>query len=184
MVGTSDKGREPPTIALRDELDASAVLAVSLRRRIGQGAVAFAVGPFGNRFAAEVKIAVLGIAAWPAARIWGERADLLGGGRAWIGDGGCRGVCLLRRRLDEEGSGRLRCGAAVCPGGARDGSLLDLIDRNRSGGQEAEHDADAAGNAAIAIPPTSHAPRTDAEQLGDAVLREAERVECLVKFGH
>ena len=108
--------------------------AASQRRHVGHGAVMFAVGPLGNRTAAEVKIRVPRIAARPAAGLWGERADLFGGGQAWVGEGGCLGGRhggLFRRRRDEEGSGRLRFGAAVCPGGDSDGGLLDLGNRHR-----------------------------------------------------
>jgi hypothetical protein len=68
-----------------------------------------------------------------------------------------------RRWLDEEASGRLRFGAAVCPGGDRDGGLFDLGNRNRPGGQEAEHNADATWDATITVLPASDAPRPDAE---------------------
>jgi hypothetical protein len=139
-----------------------------------------AVGPLGNRTAAEVKIRVPRIAARPAADLWGERTDLFGGSQAWVGGGGCLGARqggLFRRRFDEKGSGRLRFGAAVCPGGNRDGGLFDLGDRHRSRGQKAEHNADSAWDAAIAVLPTSDASRADTEQPGDAVLCDAERVE-------
>ena len=42
---------------------------------------------------------------------------------------------------------------------------------------------DAAGDAAIAVLPAPDAPRADAEQLGDAVLCDAERAECRAEFG-
>src|SRR5262245_7106667 len=138
------------------EPDAGATPAASPRRHVGHGAVMFAVGPLGNRTATEVKIRVPRIAARPAANLWGERADLFGGGQAWVGEGGCLGARqgeLFRRRLAEEGSGRPRFGAAVCPDGDRDGSLLDLGNRHRPGGQEAEHNTDAAWDAAIATLP-------------------------------
>ena len=85
---------------------------------------------------------------------------------------------LFRRWLDEEGSGRLRFGAAVCPGGDGDGGLFDLSNRNRSSGHEAENNADAAGDAAVAGLPAPDAPRADAKQLGDAALCNAEYAEC------
>ena len=166
---------------MSDEPDAGAMPAASQRRHVGHGAVMFAVGPLGNRTAAEVKIRVPRIAARPAADLWGERADLFGGGQAWVGEGGCLGARhggLFRRRRDEEGSGRPRFGAAVCPGGDSDGGLLDLVNRHRARSQEAEHNVDAAGDAAIAVLPAPDAPRADAEQLGDAVLCDAERAEC------
>src|SRR5262245_37948580 len=111
--------------------------AASQRRHVGQGAVMFAVGPLGNRTAAEVKIRVPRIAARPAADLWGERADLFGGAQAWVGEGGCLGACqggLFQRRRDEEGSGWPRFGAAVCPGGDRDGGGLHLGNRHRPRG--------------------------------------------------
>ena len=171
---------------MSDEPDGGAMPAASQRRHVGHGAVMFAVGPLGNGTAAEVKIRMPRIAARPAASLWGERADLFGGSQAWVGEGGGLGARqggLFRRRLDEEGSGRPRFGAAVCPGGDRDGGLLDLGNRHRPRGQEAEHNADSAWDAAIAVLPTSDAPRADAEQLGDAVLCDAERAECLAEFG-
>ena len=74
---------------------------------------------------------------------------------------------------------RLRSGAAVYLGGG----LLDLGDCHHLGGQEAEHDADAAGNTATAIKPAPDASRTDAEHSGDAALRDTERDEHRTKFG-
>jgi hypothetical protein len=151
------------------------------QRYVGHGAVMFAIGPPGRRTAAEVKIGVIRIAARPAAGPQGERDDLFGSGETWVGEGGCLGARqggLFRRRRDEEGSGRLGFGAAVCPGGDRDGGLLDLGNRHRSRGQKTKHDDDAAGDAAIAVLPASDAPRADAEQLGDAVRCDAERAEC------
>ena len=40
--------------------------------------MAFAVGPFGDWIAAEVKIRAHRVATWPAAGPWGKRDDLLG----------------------------------------------------------------------------------------------------------
>jgi hypothetical protein len=167
------------------EPDAGPTPAASQRRHVSHGAVMFAVGPLGNRTSAEVKIREPRIAARPAANLWGERADLFGGSQAWVGESGCLGARggLFRRRLDEEGSGRPRFGAAVCPGGNRDGGLFDLGDRHRSRGQKTEHNADSAWDAAIAVLPTSDALRADTEQPGDAVLCDAERAECLADFG-
>ena len=159
--------------------------AASRRRHVGHGAVMFAVGPLGNRTAAEVKIRVPRIAARPAANLWGERADLFGGGQAWVGESDCLGGRrgrLFRRRRDEEGSGRLKFGAAVCPGGDRDDGL-DLVNRHRAASQEADHKADAAGDAAIAVLPASDAPRADAEQPGNALLCDAERSDRRAEFG-
>jgi hypothetical protein len=141
---------------MRNEPDGGAMPAASQRRHVGHGAVMVAVGTLGNRTAAEVKIRVPRIAARPAADLWGERADLVGGGQAWVGEGGYLGARqggLFRRRLAEEGSGRPMFGAAVCPGGDRDGGLLDLGNRYRPRGQEAEHNADSAWDAAVAVLP-------------------------------
>ena len=88
---------------MTDEPDAGALPAASRRRRVGQGVVMFAVGPPGNRTAAEVKIRAPRIAVRPAAVLRGERDDLFGGGQAWVGEGGCLGGRrggLLRRRRD------------------------------------------------------------------------------------
>jgi hypothetical protein len=151
---------------MSDEPDGGAMSAASQRCHVGHGAVMFAVGPLGNRTAAEVKIRTPRIAARPAANLWGERADLFGGSQAWVREGGCLGARqggLFRRRLAEEGSGRPRFGAAVGPGGDSDGGLLDLGNRHRPRGEEAQHNADAAWDAAIAVLPTSDAPRADAE---------------------
>jgi hypothetical protein len=85
-----------------------------------------------------------------------------------------------RRRLDEKGSGRLELGAAGCPRDM-DGGLLDLIDRNRPRDQQAKHNPNPARHTALAVLPPPHAPWANAEQLGDAVLRDAERAECLAR---
>src|SRR5262249_21356590 len=103
----------------------------------------FAVGLLGNQAAAEVKIRLPRIAARPAADFWGERADLFGGGQAWRQGG------LFWRRLDAERSRWPRFGAAVCPGGDRDGDLLDLRNRHRSCSQKTKHDADSTWDTAI-----------------------------------
>jgi hypothetical protein len=166
---------------MRDEPEAGAMPAASPRRHVGHRAVVFAVRPPGNRTAAEAKTWETRIAARPAAGLWGERADLCGGGQAWVGEGGCLGA--RRRGLNEEGGGRPGLGVAVCPGGDRDGGLLDLGNRHRLRGQEAKHNGDSAWDAAIAVLPAPDAPRADAEQLGDAVLCDAERAECRAEFG-
>src|SRR5262249_50220232 len=167
------------------EPDAGATPAASPRRHVGHGAVMFAVGPLGNGTAAEVKIRVSRIAARPAANLWGERADLFGGGQAWVGEVGYLGARqggLFRRRLAEEGSGRPRFGAAVCPDRDRDGGLLDLGNRHRPRGQQAEYNADAAWDVVIARLPASDALRGDAEQPGNMVLCEAERAQHLAEL--
>ena len=161
--------------------------AASQRRHVGHGAVVFAVGPPGNRTAAEVKIRVPRIAARPAADLGGERADLFGGGQAWVGEGGCLGgaaqgrtVPAPARRGGERAAQVWRCrlsGRGQRRRPARPGQP------SPSRSQEAEHNADAAGDAAIAVLPAPDAPRADAEQLGDAVLCDAERAECRAEFG-
>jgi hypothetical protein len=168
--------------------------------------VMFAVGPLGNRMAAKVKIRMPRIAARPAAGLWGERADLFGGSQASIGESGAgdggvsdggvsdsgvgeggylgaRQDGLLRRRFADEGSERLRFGAAIWPDGDRDGGLLDLGNCHRSRSHEAEQNVDSPRDAAIATLPTSDAPRADAEQLGDTVLCDVEDVERRAEFG-
>ena len=145
---------------MSDEPDAGAMPAASQRRRVGHGAVVFAVGPLGNRTAAEVKIRAPRIAARPAAVTRSERDDFFGGGETWVGEGGCLGGRrgrLFRRRRDEEGSGRPRFGAAVGSGGnsAGDRSTWPIVTQPAS--QEAEHKVDAAGDAAIAVSPAPDA---------------------------
>jgi hypothetical protein len=139
-----------------------------------------AVGLLDNWITAEVKIQVPGVAARPAAGVGGERADLFRGGQARIDEGGCLGARqgqLFRRRLARKESGRLKSGAAVCPGG-----LLDLGGRNRPGSQEAKDDSDAVWNPAITRSPATDVPQSDAEQLGDVLLRDAERAKHLAEF--
>jgi hypothetical protein len=147
--------------------------------------VVLAVWPLGNWTSAEVEIRVPRIPAGPAAVARAKRDDLFGRGKTWVGEGGSLGARrgrLFRRRLDEEGSGRLRFGAAVYPGGDSDGGL-GLGDCHRPCRQKTEHNVDAAGDAAIAVLPAPEAPRADAEQPGGAVLCNAERVECRAEFG-
>jgi hypothetical protein len=138
----------------------------------------FAIGRLGNRTAAEAKLGAPRVAARPAADLWGERADLFGAG----GCLGARQGGLFWRRRSAARSGQLSFGAAVGSGEDRDGDPLDLRDRNCPGSQKAKHDADATGDAALAVSPTSDAPRADAKQLGDVMLREAERAECRAKL--
>ena len=157
--------------------------AASQRRGVCPNTMRFTIGPPGNRTAAEAKINR--IAARPAAGLWGERADLFGGAQARAGEGGSRGARqgVFRRRRDGEGSRRPGFGAAVCPDGDRDGGLLDFGNRHRSCGQEAEHNADATGNAATAVLPAPDAPRADVEQLSDVALCDAECAEGRAEFG-
>jgi sRNA-binding protein len=176
------------------------------RRRVSCDAMPFAVRFPGNRTATEVKIGLLGIATRPTAISRGERENFFRSARAGIGEGragrsgvdkggvdergvdegGCLDVCRdgwLRRRFDEERSGRLRRSAAICPeGDSDDGSLLDLVNRHCSRSQEAQHNTNAAGDAAIAVLPAPHAPRADAEQPGNAVLCEAKRAQHLAEL--
>src|SRR5262249_18893890 len=117
---------------------------------------------------------MLRIATRPAADSWGECADLFGGGQAWVGEGR-RQRGLFRRRREEGGGRRLRFGAAVGLGGGRDGGgLLHLADRNHPSGQEAEHNGNAARQAAIAVAPMPHGSRVDGKELREAVLRDVE----------
>jgi len=71
---------------------------------------------------------------------------------------------------------------AVCPGGDREGGPLNLVNRNRPDGQEPEHNADAAWQAAIAALPAPDASWINAEQLRDMCLREAEGAKHPVNF--
>ena len=118
-----------------------------------------------RRVAAKTKIGMSRVAARPAAGPWSECEDFFGESRGRIGAG--------RRRI----SRRL-----TAVGRSGEGDLFDLGDRDRSRGQETKHDVNAARNAAIAVLPPSDAPRADAEQLGDSMLCEAERVK-LSYFG-
>src|SRR5262245_1369274 len=103
-----------------------AMPSASPRRLVGHSVVMVAVGRRGNWGAAETKTRVRRVAVRPTAGLWGECDDLLGGGQACLG---VRQGGLLRRRLNEAGSGRLRFGAAVYPRRNRDGGSLDLGDR-------------------------------------------------------
>ena len=175
--------RSPP---MTDEPPAGVLPAASPRRRAGQGVVDFAVGLAGNRTAAKAKTSAPRIAVRPAAGPRGERDDRLGSSELWVGEGGNLGASrgrLFQRRRGREGSRRLRFGAAVGSGGDSNGDPLDLVNRHRAASHEAEQNVDAAGDAAIAVLPAPDTPRTDTEQVGDAVLCEAERVECLAEFG-
>ena len=161
---------------MTDEPPAGVPPAASPRRRAGQGVVVFAVGLAGNRTAAKAKTSAPRIAVRPAAGPRGERDDCLGSGQLWVGEGGSLGARrgrLFQRRRGREGSRRLRFGAAVGPGGDSNGDPLDLVNRHRAASHEAEQNVDAAGDAAIAVLPAPDTPRTDTEQVGDAVLCEA-----------
>ena len=148
-----------------------------------------AVRRFDSWSTTEAEITVPGIAERPVASFRGERAELFGSCQARASEGGyldarARRGGLLRHRHGARGSGRLFFGALVGPDGARDGSLLDLGNRDRSGGQQAKNNADPTWDAAVAVLPTSDAPRADTEPPGDAALREAKRAERRAEFGH
>src|SRR5262249_8979072 len=133
---------------------------------------------------AEITV-VLGIAERPAADPWGECADREDSCRG-ARQGGCLGARhggLCRRLLDEEGSGRFRRGAAICPDGIRNGDPLNLSDRNQPAGQSAENDADGAWDTAVATAPTSKTPRANGEPPGDAALWEVKCDERRADFG-
>ena len=140
----------------------------------------FAIWAPDNLIAAEAKIRKRRISERPFACVRGKCTDFFGGGgQARAGEGNCLGVCrddLFRRRRDEDGE-RRPFGAAVY----LDGGLLDLVNRQRPRSHEVQQNADAAGNVTTAILPAPDAPRTDVEQLGDAVLR-SERAECFAEF--
>jgi hypothetical protein len=145
------------------------------------GAMMFAVRLGHHWTAAKVKIRAARIATWPTAGLWGERENLFGGAKAWVvGEAGCLGA---------RKSGLFQSGwpsAAICSDWGRDGDPLDLSNRHRPHGQETKHNADAARDAAIAALPASDTPRADAEQLGNAMLRDAKRAEYLAELarGH
>jgi len=149
------------------------------RYHAGHGAVLFAIRlPRGRRAAAEIKIRVPRIAGRPAAGSFGERPD-------FFGESGCldaRWGGLLQRRLDEERSRWRRFGAAVRPGGNRDGGLLDLVNRDCLHSQEPEHNADAMRDAAVTGSPPPDVPGADAEPLGGTALGDAEGAERRAEF--
>lgn len=150
---------------------------------VGHGAVAVAVGPLGDRIAAEVKTGCLG-SPYGQRQASGASAMTFS---AVVGPGSARvaaSLGLFWRRLAEEGSGRLRFGAAVFPRRDSDGGgLLNLGNCHHPRGQQAKHDVDSRGDAAIAALPAPDAPWADAKQLGDAVLCDAECAECRAEFG-
>jgi hypothetical protein len=139
---------------------------------VGRAAVMCAVRRLSCWVAAEAKITVpTRVADRPVAGRWSERED---------GESGCRGARrggLFRRRR-----GGARNAAAVCPGGNRGDGLFDLGNRYRLHGQQVEHDADAARDAAVAVLPTPDVSRGDVEQPGDARLCNAERAERRAEF--
>src|SRR5262249_27682661 len=98
----------------------------------------FAVRPLGNWIAAKVKIRAPRVAIRPTASLRGERANLLGGGSTWIGrcrlDQGLRFDRPAGFAPARPAARGIRIGVAICPGGDRDGGLLDLSDRDRPGG--------------------------------------------------
>ena len=163
---------------MRDGSNAEAMPAAGPRRQVGQGAVVFAVRPRDNCTAAEAKISVPGVVERPMAGPRNKREEL-------FGEGGCLGARrgrLFRCRLGALRSGRLRFGAAVGPGGSRGGGQFDLGDCHRPRGQQAKHDADAAGGAAGAAFPAPDGPWADAEPPGDAALCDAKLGERCAEF--
>src|SRR5262249_11449376 len=123
---------------MRDEPDVDAMPAASPCGQVRLFTMVLAVRRRDHWITTEAEITVvLGIAERPAADPWGEcagREDSCRGAR----QGGCLGARqggLCRRLLDEEGSGRFRRGAAICPDGSRNGDLLNLSDRNHPAGQ-------------------------------------------------
>jgi len=143
--------------------------------------VLIAVGQCGCGKAAKIKIRVPRIVVWPAAGVRGERDNLFGGGQAWVGEGR-RQRRPFWCRPDAEESGRLSFGAAVCSGGDK-GGCFDLLNRHHPRGQEAEHNGDAARQAAIAVSPMSDSPRVDGKELREAALRDVERAERRAELG-
>ena len=117
-----------------------------------------------------------GVTAGPATGIGGERADLFRGGQDRIDEGGC-----LRRRLAKK-SRRLKSGAAVHPGRNRNGGLLNLLDGNRPSSEKAKHNTNPMRHSPSPGFPTPDLSRPHTEQLGDVLLREAERAKGRAKF--
>jgi hypothetical protein len=144
-----------------------------------------AIWPPGSRTAAKAKTSAPRIAVRPAAVTRSEPDDFFRCGEIRVGESDCLGARRGRlfRRRREEGSGRLRFGAAVSSGGDGDSDLLDPVNRHAATSQEAKDDADAAGGVAIAGTPAPDGPRADAKQLGDAVLCDAEPLERRAEFG-
>ena len=150
-------------------------------RRVGRGVVEFAIWRPKNRVAAEAKIGARRISGRPLTSIRSEAENFGSGGQTWVGGGGCLGVRhddLFRRRRDDEGS-RGKFAAAVY----FDGGLLDLVNRQRPRSHEARQNGDAARDVTTAILPAPDAPRTDAEQPGDAMLCNAKGAKGRTEFG-
>jgi len=145
------------------------------RCHAGRDAVLIAVGRCSRGTAAKIKIRVPRIVVWPAAGVRGERDNFFGGGQAWVGEGR-RQRRPFWCRPDEEGSGRLRFGGDK-------GGCFDLLNCHHPRGQEAEHNGDAARQAAIAVSPMSDSPRVDGKELREAALRDVERAERRAEFG-
>jgi hypothetical protein len=124
----------------------------------------------------------------PSNRVWVDKRIIQTSEGTQGGRSGAQGVTrvasLLRRRLAKKGGGRLRFGAAVCPGEDRSRSLLDFCNRNRSSSQEADHNLDPTRDGTITPPPTPDFSRPHTEQLGDALLREAKHTERRAEFDH
>jgi len=74
--------------------------------------------------------------------------------------------------------------ATVIRPGNRDseGGRFDLLDLHCPYSQQVKHDSDAARDAAIAVLPTTNAPRANAEQPCDAGLRDIKHGERLTEF--
>src|SRR5262249_15375 len=122
---------------------AAGLLTADGRLHVGRDAMLIAVGRRGRGTAAKIKIRVSRIVVWRGGGVGGGGGDLFGGGQAWVGEGR-RQRRLFWCRLNGAGSGRLRLGGVIRPGGGGDGSF-DLLDRHHSRGQEVAHNADGAG---------------------------------------
>jgi len=159
-------------------LGAAARLTLHRVMHMGHGAVLLAIRPLNRRAGAKIKIWTPRIAARPAAGSRSEPIDFCGSG----GDGRARVGGGFRCRLDGARSRRLGFAAAVCPGGNRGGGFFNLGNRYRPHIQQAEQNADAVRDVAIAASPASNASRGDAEQPSDAALCDVKRVEYLAEL--
>jgi hypothetical protein len=65
-------------------------------------------------------------------------------------------------------------------------SPLNLLNRHHAVSQKPNQNANPAGNTALTVLPTPHAPRTNTKQRRNSLLRNAKRAKRLVKFsrGH